>query len=66
MRGVPEGWPAWLAGGALLLLLAALTSIWRGRRHSPSAKIVWTLVATLVPIVGPLGWFLLGRERRKG
>jgi hypothetical protein len=65
MPGVPGGWPAWLAGGALVLLLAALASIWRGRRHSPRAKIVWTAIATLVPVLGPLGWFLLGREGRR-
>jgi hypothetical protein len=60
-----QGWPVWLAGGALLLLAGALASIWLGRHHSRAAKVVWTAVAVLVPVLGPLGWFLLGRERRR-
>jgi heme A synthase len=55
----------WLAGTGLLLAAAALISIWRGQRHSRQAKVVWTVVAVLLPILGPLGWFLLARETRK-
>jgi hypothetical protein len=36
-----------------------------GRHHSRRAKIIWTVISVLLPIIGPLGWFLLGRERRR-
>lgn len=60
-----DGWPLWLAAVALPLLGAALASIWLGRRHSRKAKIVWTIVAVVVPILGPIAWYLLGRETRR-
>ena len=59
-------WPLWLGVAAVVLLAAALLSIWLGRHHSPRAKVIWTVIAFLVPILGPLGWFVLGRERRRG
>lgn len=49
---------------AVVLCVAALISIWIGRHHSTAARIVWTGVAILIPILGPLAWFLLGWERR--
>lgn len=50
----------WVAGAAL-----ALVSIWRGRSHSVKAKAIWTAIVVLVPLLGALAWFLLGRERRR-
>jgi hypothetical protein len=44
--------------------VSALISIWTGRYHSTAARIVWTIVAILIPILGPIAWFLLGWERR--
>jgi hypothetical protein len=49
---------------ALLIDLVALTSIWRSRKHSLKARLVWTAIVAFVPVLGGLGWFLLGRERR--
>lgn len=56
----------WIAGAVVLLAdLLALTSIWRSRLHSPKARIVWTLIVALLPLLGALAWFPLGRERRR-
>jgi uncharacterized membrane protein len=52
-------------GGAALLVVLALVSIWRSRVHSRRAKAVWIVLAVLVPVLGPAAWFLLGRERRR-
>lgn len=57
-------WPLWLLIVAVVLCVAALLSIWTGRYHSTAARIVWTIVALLIPIFGPIAWFLLGWERR--
>ena len=57
--------PIWLGAAAALLLAAALPSIWLGRRHSRKVKVIWTVIAVVVPIVGPLAWFALGRERKR-
>ncbi len=58
-------WPVWLATAAVIFLVAALFSIWLGRRHSRKAKVIWTVIILLVPILGPIAWALLGRERRR-
>ncbi|HEU4641203.1 MAG TPA: PLD nuclease N-terminal domain-containing protein [Gemmatimonadaceae bacterium] len=57
-------WPLWVAALAVIAGVAALTSIWLGRHHSRSAKVVWTVIVLVIPILGPIGWFLLGWERR--
>ena len=54
----------WVGTAAVVLLVAALPSIWLGRRHSTKVKVIWTAIAILVPIIGPLAWLALGRERR--
>jgi hypothetical protein len=56
-------WPLVWSAAAIILLAAALLSIWMGRRHSRKSKIVWTVMAVFVPILGPIGWFVLGREK---
>lgn len=50
---------------ALILDVAALISIWRRPGRDPKVRIVWTIVVALLPIVGALAWFLLGREKRR-
>jgi hypothetical protein len=53
-----------VAGGAVVLAaVAALVSIWRSAAHSAKVKLIWTLLA-LIPLVGPVAWFVLGRGRR--
>ena len=55
----------WVGAAAAILLAAALLSIWLGRRHSGKVKVIWTAIAVLIPIVGPLAWFALGWERKR-
>ncbi len=62
--GASWEWPLWLLVVAVVFCLSALISIWTGRYHSTAARIVWTVVAILIPILGPIAWFLLGWERR--
>ncbi|MBC7790279.1 MAG: PLDc_N domain-containing protein [Anaerolineae bacterium] len=60
-----RSWPIWFGLVAIILFAAALLSIWLGRQHSVKAKLIWTAIVFVVPVLGPLSWFLLGRERRK-
>jgi hypothetical protein len=56
-------WPLLLGAAALISVVGALVSIWLGRHHSTRAKLVWTAIAVALPIVGPIAWFVLGREK---
>ena len=53
-------------GLALMLVLdiAALTSIWKSRKHAFKAKIIWTAMVAVLPLFGAIAWFALGREPR--
>lgn len=56
----------WYVGLAILVIdLGALVSIWRSTLHSKKAKLVWTLIVAVLPVIGALAWFPLGRERRR-
>ena len=54
----------WIFLGTFLLTAIALRSIWTSRVHAARVRLIWSAVA-LVPIVGPLAWFVLGRDRRR-
>ena len=58
-------WPLWFACAWIVLGVSALGSIWLGTRHGRPAKMVWTGIVVFVPVLGALGWFVLGRERRR-
>jgi hypothetical protein len=58
-------WPLWFVGAWIILAVCALASIWLGRRHGRPAKLVWTVIVVLIPVLGAAGWFMLGRERRR-
>ncbi|MBK5186792.1 MAG: PLDc N-terminal domain-containing protein [Gemmatimonadaceae bacterium] len=58
-------WPLWFVAIAVIAGVLALASIWLGRRHGRPAKIVWTAIVVLVPVLGACGWFLLGHQRRR-
>jgi hypothetical protein len=49
---------------ALAIDLLALASLWRSRKHSTKAKLVWTAIIALLPVLGATAWVVLGRERR--
>lgn len=57
-------WPLWIVALAVIAGVAALTSIWLGRHHSRQAKVVWTIIVLVLPIIGAIAWFALGWERR--
>lgn len=60
-----RGWGVlgWLIAVAALLLVAGLASVWRARGYSRRARVVWTVLVIALPIIGPLAWFVAGRER---
>jgi hypothetical protein len=60
-----RSWPlvlfaAWAIGSA-----AALLSIWLGRHHAPRVKVIWSVLALVVPVVGAVAWFVLGRQSKR-
>lgn len=61
----PFAVPGWVLLVAALLDVAALVTIWMGRRHSRQAKTLWTIIVLVLPVLGALGWFILGHERRR-
>ena len=60
---VLEGWST-VGIIALILDVAALASIWRGRKHALRAKVIWTILVAILPLFGAIAWFALGREPR--
>jgi hypothetical protein len=63
----PDGWgvTTWIVAATLLLNILAILTIWVGPKHSRQAKTLWTVIVLLLPILGALGWFVLGQERRR-
>lgn len=55
----------WLYALAVLVDVLALVSIWTSTLHSARAKLLWTVIVALLPFLGALAWFPLGRERRR-
>ena len=56
----------WIGLAVLLVDVVALVTIWSSRRHSMKARILWTVLVAVLPIVGAIGWAALGREPRRG
>jgi hypothetical protein len=64
MLGNVSGVHALVILAFLALDVLALVQVWRDRRRSDVAKIVWTVVIIALPVVGVIGWavnWLLGR-----
>ena len=55
----------WIAVVIVVVDLLALVSIWRSTLHSTKARVVWTLIVAVLPVLGARAWFPLGRERRR-
>ena len=55
----------WIGAIVLTVDLVALVSIWRSTQHSTKARVAWTLIVAVLPVLGALAWFPLGRERRR-
>ena len=60
-----RSWPIWLFAVWAIGAAAAVLSIWLGRQRALRVKLIWTVIAVAVPIVGALAWFALGRERKR-
>ncbi len=56
---------AWslVIAAALVLLVTALVSIGRrSKRLTASQALLWTLLAILLPVIGPIAWLVVGRR----
>ena len=51
-------------GLPFLMLIIALVDILRSEFKEPNNKIVWLLVAILLPFIGSLLYFLIGRGQK--
>lgn len=63
---VPTHWEftALLLGGALIaLLVVAVISLSRDRRYTPAQRLLWLLVILVAPVLGPILWLTVGRNR---
>lgn len=47
------------------LLVAAVISIFRTKDHPLSIKILWVMIVFVLPIIGPIFWFVGGRKTSK-
>ncbi len=54
----------WIFFAIVALAVLALRSIWTSGGHARSVKIIWSVVV-LFPVLGALGWFVLGRTRKR-
>ena len=54
----------WIFLALFVLAVVALRSVWTSHAHARRVKVIWSAVV-LVPLVGPVGWFILGRSRRR-
>jgi uncharacterized membrane protein len=54
----------WIFLALFLLAVVALRSVWKSAAHARKVKVIWSAIV-LVPLIGPLGWFVLGRDRRR-
>lgn len=54
----------WIGLAAVALAAMAMRSVWTSRVHAARVRAIWSAIV-LIPFIGPLGWFVLGRERRR-
>jgi hypothetical protein len=54
----------WIFLALFLLAVVALRSVWKSVGHARKVKVIWSAIV-LVPLLGPIGWFALGRDRRR-
>lgn len=54
-------------GSAVIVVadVAAFFSIWRSRVHAARSKVIWTALVGLLPVLGAVAWFALGRMPRR-
>ena len=54
----------WIFLALVVLAALALRSVWKSHAHARRVKIIWSAVV-LIPLLGPIGWYILGRDRRR-
>lgn len=50
----------------VVLFISALISIARNRTYTSRGTVVWALIVVVVPVLGPVLWFVLGRRTAQG
>lgn len=50
----------------VVLFVAGLVSVLRNDKYSGPGKLLWVVAMFFFPIIGPLVWFLFGRNVRQG
>lgn len=63
---LPTSWEfmTLLLGGALIaLLVVAVISLSRDRYYTPGQRLLWLLVILVAPVLGPVLWLAVGRNR---
>ncbi len=50
------------AVAAFVLFIAALVSILKASRASTGEKVIWVLVVLILPLLGSIVWFAVGRR----
>jgi hypothetical protein len=48
----------------LILFIAALVSILGSKRYTGGGKFLWLVVVFFAPLLGAVGWFVVGRRAR--
>lgn len=48
----------------LVLFVIAAVSVMRSPRYTGGGKALWVLVLWALPVLGPIGWFVVGRTAR--
>ncbi|MFB2584601.1 PLDc N-terminal domain-containing protein [Herbiconiux liukaitaii] len=51
-----------LSIAAFVLFIAALISIIRAPRASAAERVIWVLVVLILPLLGSIVWFAVGRR----
>jgi cytochrome bd-type quinol oxidase subunit 1 len=63
---VPTSWEftALLVSGALIaLVVVAIISLSRDRHYTAAQRLLWLLVILAAPVLGPILWLTVGRNR---
>ncbi|MBF4572955.1 PLDc N-terminal domain-containing protein [Herbiconiux sp. VKM Ac-1786] len=47
---------------AFILFIAALVSIIKAPRASTAEKVIWVLVVLILPLLGSIVWFVVGKR----
>lgn len=55
-----------LAVAQLILFIAGVVSVLGSDRYSAAGKLIWIVVMLFLPIIGPIVWFIVGRNVKQG